>query len=267
MQDNVRRKCIFHPYLTIQCHRHVGHQNSFHHHASLDSYFEEEPVVVGDAPRQHVGPFVSVIYWTYHIKQVLNYEIRQQGKASDHSKFSCECQENVLACIAWQFCWEHYWARSGKNACKRAAKPWGFSTLAHLYYFAHSTKTAMLCRLRMFKNLVHSQDVLTHRMVVCTAHLCHPPPHHHKKDGASLSLLSITIGKKGDWDVNIPARGAVCPKVSCKQNINFDLIFPEAKNLRASGSSNEHPMTPSQGGSSMRTLSKSSFDHCTPVWI
>ena len=118
MQDNVRRKCIFHPYLTIQCHRHVGHQNSFHDHASLDSYFEEEPVVVGDAPRQHVGPFVSVIYWTYHIKQVLNYEIRQQGKASDHSTFSCECQENVLACIAWQFCWEHYWVRGCKNACK-----------------------------------------------------------------------------------------------------------------------------------------------------
>lgn len=95
----------------------------------------------------------------------------------------------------------------------------------------------MLCRLRMFKNLVHSQDVLTHRMVVCTAQLCHPPPHHHKKEGASLSLLSITIGKKGDWDVNTPARGAVCPKVSRKQNISFDLIFPEAKNLRASGSS------------------------------
>ena len=118
MQDNVRRKCIFHPYLTIQCHRHVGHQNSSHDHASLDSYFEEEPVVVGDAPQQHAGPFVSVIYWTYHIKQVLNYEIRQQGKASDHSTFSCECQENVLAGIAWQFCWEHYWARSCKNACK-----------------------------------------------------------------------------------------------------------------------------------------------------
>ena len=100
MQDNVRRKCIFHPYLTIQCHRHVGHQNSSHDHASLDSYFEEEPVVVGDAPRQHVGPFVSVIYWTYHIKK---NEIRQQGKASDQSTFSCECQENVLACIAWQF--------------------------------------------------------------------------------------------------------------------------------------------------------------------
>ena len=108
MQDNVRRKCIFDPYLTIQCHRHVGHQNSSHDHASLDSYFEEEPVVVGDAPQQHVGPFVSLIYWTYHIKQVLNYEIRQQGKASDHSTFSCECQENILACIAWQFCWEHY---------------------------------------------------------------------------------------------------------------------------------------------------------------
>ena len=118
MQDNVRRKCIFHPYLTIQCHHHVGHQNSSHDHASPDFYFEEEPVVVGDAPRQHVGPFVSVIYWTYHIKQVLNYEIRQQGKASDHSTFSCECQENVLACIAWQFCWEHYWARS----CKMHAK-------------------------------------------------------------------------------------------------------------------------------------------------
>ena len=118
MQDNVRRKCIFHPYLTIQCHHHVGHQNSSHDHASLDFYFEEEPVVVGDAPRQHVGPFVSVIYWTYHIKQVLNFEIRQQGKASDHSTFSCECQENILACIAWQFCWEHYWARSCKNARK-----------------------------------------------------------------------------------------------------------------------------------------------------
>ena len=108
MQDNVRRKCIFHPYLTIQCHRHVGHQNSSHDHASLDSYFEEEPVVVDDAPRQHVGPFVSVIYWTYHVKQVLNYEIRQQGKASDHSIFSSEYQENVLACIACWFCWEHY---------------------------------------------------------------------------------------------------------------------------------------------------------------
>ena len=108
MQDNVRRKCIFDPYLTIQCHRHVGHQNSSHDHASLDSYFEEEPVVVGDAPRQHVEPFVSVIYWTYHVKQVLSYEIRQQGKASDHSTFSCESQENVLACIAWQFCREHY---------------------------------------------------------------------------------------------------------------------------------------------------------------
>ena len=65
-----------------------------------------------------------------------------------------------------------------------------------LYYFAHPTKTAMLCRLRMFKNLVYSQDVLTHRMMVCTAHLWHPPPHHHKEDGASLSLLSITIGKR-----------------------------------------------------------------------
>ena len=91
MQDNVRRKCIFHPYLTIQSHRHVGHQNSSHDHASLDSYFEEEPVVVGDAPQQRVEPFVSVIYWTYHIKQVLNYKIRQQGKASNHSIFSSVC--------------------------------------------------------------------------------------------------------------------------------------------------------------------------------
>ena len=145
MQDNVRRKCIFHPYLTIQCHRHVGHQNSSHDHASLDSYFEEEPVVVGDAPQQRVEPFVSVIYWTYHIKQVLNHKIRQQGKASNHSIFSSVCLPR-----------------------------------------------------EMLKNLVHSQDTLIQRLVVCTAHLCHPPPHHHKKDGASFSPRSITIGKKGN---------------------------------------------------------------------
>ena len=85
----------------------------------------------------------------------------------------------------------------------------------------------------MFQNLVHSQDVLTYRMMVCIAHLCHPPPHHHKKDGASFSLLSITIGKKGDWDLNIPA----CSSLQCclfksfmqTKNVNFDLIFQRLK--------------------------------------
>lgn len=101
-----------------------------------------------------------------YIIQVLNHEIRQQHKASDH----------------------------------------------YINYFPVSTK-------RMFKNHVHSPDALTNRMMVYTAHT-HPLPRHHIRGHAFFSLLSITIGKKGDWGVNIPACSAVCPKASCKQKIN-----------------------------------------------
>ena len=90
-------------------------------------------------------------------------------------------------------------AKCMQSTCKQVAKPCnalsppspGFITLP-------PNQNCHAMQSKNFQNHVHSQDVLAHRMVVCTAHLCHPLPHHHKKDGASFSILSITIGKKGD---------------------------------------------------------------------
>jgi len=46
----------------------------------------------------------------------------------------------IIACVAWRFCQEHYWAAKPQS-------PRGFSALARLYYLARPAKTAMLRRL------------------------------------------------------------------------------------------------------------------------
>ena len=66
---------------------------------------------------------------------------------------ACRC----LACVAWRFFWEHYWAakpqKRGQSEREREAKPRGPNLLAvslpspAFIYFAHPTKTAMLRRL------------------------------------------------------------------------------------------------------------------------